>query len=53
MVALWAMFFVTTMAAWIAMVDLEAAVAASIFASSCVWFLCRDAMTKRLKNHAV
>jgi Flp pilus assembly protein TadB len=57
-VALWAVFFVLAMGVWICMVDIVAALAASVFmlflfacTTSCVWWVYRDTLLKRLKNH--
>jgi Flp pilus assembly protein TadB len=59
-VALWAVFFVYAMGVWIARVDTEAALAFSLlllflfaFVTTCVWWVYRDMLMKRLKNHTV
>jgi hypothetical protein len=58
--SLWIVFVVTLTYTWVATVDVEAALVASVFvlfllsfASTCVWISYKDAMSKRLKNHVV
>lgn len=59
-VALWGVTFVAGMVGWISLFDVEAAVLAGIgvlfmfsIITSVVWWLYRDLMLKRLKNHNV
>jgi|EP00966_Prymnesium_polylepis_P103593 hypothetical protein len=59
-VSLWAVFFVLSMGVYISRVDTDAALAFSLlmmflfaFVTTCVWWVYRDMLMKRLKNHAV
>jgi Flp pilus assembly protein TadB len=59
-VALWGVTFVSGMVGYIALFHVEAAVVAGIVvlfffsvATSFVWWVYRDVMLKRLKNHSV
>lgn len=59
-VSLWAVFFVFAMGLYISRVDTAAALGFSLFVmflfafvTTCVWWVYRDMLMKRLKNHAV